>query len=361
MTAAPPVSAPHDALGHGARSRSAAGADWDAVLTAASSIPAAYTRALVEYQTRYMMDVVDEYVDLSAVLYNDARPVAVWPLCAYRRGQTWTLASQEGPVRAPLFAGHVTTRTRKRIVDSCRTFLTERAKALGVGHLRFTEAIRGEPFDAWHRSIVELGATTTLTHGVYVDLTLDLAEIRARMRDRYKSLVNKGLALWKVAVIEEDAPDVFDEFRLLHLAVAGRATRSRATWDIQQAAIASGDAFLVTLRDDVGKLVGGGLFHVSRTDGVYAVGAYDRSLFEMPLGHTVQWKAIETMKRRGLSWHFIGIRSYPQDRPEPTPKELQIGHFKEGFATHVFPHLELACELSNLDRDRDRDREREAE
>jgi lipid II:glycine glycyltransferase (peptidoglycan interpeptide bridge formation enzyme) len=69
----------------------------------------------------------------------------------------------------------------------------------------------------------------------------------------------------------------------------------------------------------------------------------------MPVSHAVQWKAIETMKQRGLRWYFIGIRPYPQDVPTPTAKELQIGHFKEGFATHAFPHLELGCAVPSGD------------
>jgi len=138
---------------------------------------------------------------------------------------------------------------------------------------------------------------------------------------------------------------VWDEFRLLHLAVAGRATRSLQSWDAQLQAIAAQAAFLVYLRDPDGRMVGGGLFHISRDEGLYAVAAYDRALFDKPLGHVVQYQAILEMKNRHLRWYKLGSRVFPVDEPPPSAKELSIAEFKQGFASHVFPRIELykAC------------------
>jgi uncharacterized Fe-S cluster-containing MiaB family protein len=70
--------------------------------------------------------------------------------------------------------------------------------------------------------------------------------------------------------------------------------------------------------------------------GIYGVGAYKRELFDRPIGHGVQMKAIEFLKEKGCQWYEIGRRCYPVDRIKPTEKELSISHFKEGFATHKF-------------------------
>ena len=339
------VGAPLEALGHGARLLADAPADWATVLVGARRVPACYTRALLGYQARYVRDAVDAYEDRSVVLYHDGRPAAVWPLSLARRGDVWAVGSQEASVRLPLFAATVPERTQKKMSASCLEFVQQTARALSAPCFKLTEPCTGDPLGPLHRGAVELGAAIQVRHGLYVDLRLDLADIRARIRERYRSLINRASSLWNVDVVEGAAPEVFEEFRLLHLAVAGRATRSLATWELQRDALATGDAFLVTLRDPSGRLVGGGLFHLSRTDGLYAVGAYDRSLFDAPVSHAVQWKAIETMKRRGLLWYFIGLRPYPRDEPAPTPKELQLGHFKEGFATHVYPELELTISL----------------
>jgi hypothetical protein len=96
--------------------------------------------------------------------------------------------------------------------------------------------------------------------------------------------------------------------------------------------LGSGDAFLVGLRDPAAqRLVGAGFFQCTRDEGLYAVGAYDRALFDKPLGHAVQQRAIETMKARGLQWSRIGER-----QPAPTAKEVAIAAFKQGFASHQF-------------------------
>jgi FemAB family protein len=180
-----------------------------------------------------------------------------------------------------------------------------------------------------------------MSHGLYVDLSLSLDDIRLSFRKSYRPLISKGLAIWTTDVVERVDSEVLEDFRRLHLKVAGRATRSGRSWELQREAVASGDAFLVTLRDKAGALVGGGLFLLSGSEALYAVGVYERDLFQMPLGHVVQYKAIETMKRLGLRWYFIGARPYPGDSPSPTEKEVQIGEFKEGFSTHCYPHFIL--------------------
>ena len=92
-------------------------------------------------------------------------------------------------------------------------------------------------------------------------------------------------------------------------------------------------------------MVGGGLFHVTRDECEYAVGAYDRSLFDKPLGHVVQYHAIEEMKRRNIRWYKLGPRFYPADVPHPTQKELSIADFKQGFASHIFARFDIRHQI----------------
>ncbi len=87
----------------------------------------------------------------------------------------------------------------------------------------------------------------------------------------------------------------------------------------------------------MGQMVGGGFFSTSRDEGQYSVGAYDRSLFDKPLGHVVQYRAIEEMRGRGIRWYKLGARPYLSDIPIPTDKEMSISDFKQGFASHIFP------------------------
>jgi FemAB family protein len=174
---------------------------------------------------------------------------------------------------------------------------------------------------------------------LYTDLTASLADIRAAIRKSYRPLISSGLKLWRVAVMDTASlqQEVWAEFRELHKTVSGRVTRSDDSWRCQLAMIADGGAFLVYLQDAAsGRMVGAGFFQFTRDEGLYAVAAYDRTLFDEPLGHVVQYRAIEELKGRGLRWYRIGERHYPRDHPEPTQKQLAIASFKQGFASHMF-------------------------
>ena len=69
---------------------------------------------------------------------------------------------------------------------------------------------------------------------------------------------------------------------------------------------------------------------------------FKSSLFDKPLGHLVQYRAIEELKKRGIRWYKIGTRPYISDIPKPTEKEISIGEFKQGFASFLFPRYHLA-------------------
>jgi FemAB family protein len=96
-------------------------------------------------------------------------------------------------------------------------------------------------------------------------------------------------------------------------------------------------AILISIRDpESHKMVGAGFFQYSSSEGLYSVGAYDRSLFDKPLGHAIQQRAIEILKSKGIEWYHIGERHYHQSPHHPSAKEVAISEFKQGFASHIF-------------------------
>lgn len=316
--------------------------DWDHVLANADYAPVAYTRSMVSYQSSYMAERSDKFIDLSLVLYHDNRPVGVWPLNMRYAGGAWSCCSNEGPVYAPLLVKGLAERSGKAVIGSCLDALDALCRMSGQNVWKCVEFVGRGGVDHWHRKIMERGAVIRrVSHDLFVDLSMSLEHIKSNIRKSYKSLLSTGDRLWQSSVLKSVGYDVFAEFRELHCQVAGRSTRSIETWNLQEQAVNKGDAFLVVLRDDKGVMVGGGLFHVSGSEGLYAVGVYDRKLFDRPLGHIVQMKAIEYMKTLGLRWYKLGERFYPSDVINPTEKEISISRFKEGFATHVFLKLFL--------------------
>lgn len=129
---------------------------------------------------------------------------------------------------------------------------------------------------------------------------------------------------------------------MLHKTVAGRVTRSDESWDIQYQMIEAGNVFFVSVVDIQSlKLVGGSLFQITQHEGFLSVAAYDRSLFDKPLGHPSQHLAIEYVKSLGLNWYRLGEKLYPQSNLLPDQKEIDIAHFKEGFCSKIFPRMIL--------------------
>jgi FemAB family protein len=170
-----------------------------------------------------------------------------------------------------------------------------------------------------------------------------MAAIRNTFRKSFKSLINKGLTLFDNEVLDarQLSRSIWEEFKNLHLEVAGRKTRNEASWDKQYEMVLSGSAFLVTARDRAsGRMIGAGFFQYTRDEGQYAVAAYDRNLFDQPIGHALQQLAIERMRALGLKWYKIGERRFTHELPSATRKEIAISEFKHGFASHVFMRLE---------------------
>lgn len=238
----------------------------------------------------------------------------------------------------PLFRAGLAPRSSKAMISTALRYIDGLGAVCAFQEWSSVDSFRGaHGMGKWHTQRMRSGAAPVLCHELWIDLAPGYEAIKSGLRKSYKSLINSGLKLWEVGVLDREDAGVWSEFRELHRIVAGRVTRSAARWDMQLRAIGRSAAFLVHLRDPDGRLVGGGFFCVSRDEGVYAVAAYDRNLFDKPIGHVVQAEAIQEMIKRGIKWYRIGFRPYPANQPAPTAKELAIAEFKEGFASHCLP------------------------
>ena len=162
-------------------------------------------------------------------------------------------------------------------------------------------------------------------------------EVWSKIRKSYKPLINKAKETWESEIITRPSENEWKEFSNFHEVVSGRQTRSLQTWEIQRQWIWEGSAFAIFLRDSHNKLIGAGLFTHNQHQANYFTGVYDRTLFDQPVGHLVQWEAILELQRRGVATYRIGERSYVGLLPAPTDKDLAISFFKEGFATKTAP------------------------
>ena len=327
---------------------------WQEITSELPYVPVAYTQDSLDYQYAYMSAFAEELIDLSVVLYQKDNPIGFWPLSLRKKDGTYEFATNQGPVLPPVYLAAISDRIIKKYDSLCleamKTFYEKIKNTICINSrwqtkVSFCTTQLMPQTMLWEQKCMLLGAVPQVYHDLYVDLLKSLEDIHRTLRKSYRSLINEGERLWQVDIHDTVSDEVFEEFHQLHIAVSGRVTRPQNTWDLQRKAINEGQDFLVTIRDSGQVLRGGGLFECSTTEGSYAVGAYDRSLFDKPLSHVVQWTAIKHLKELGKKWHYVGQRFYPSDVPSPTDKELQIAYFKEGFATDTALALLLNMNL----------------
>lgn len=183
------------------------------------------------------------------------------------------------------------------------------------------------------RLLLDLGGTAAARFSQVIDLSVPEPQLRSQIRKSYKSLINWGAKNLKLRLLDPASvtPAAIEEFRQLHIEVAGRETRTKRSWEIQLEMIQQNEAFAI-LGDLDGALVTAALFVHSPKYCLYGVSASKRELFEKPLGHIILWTAIQQAKKIGCKYFESGEQYFPnQGTPPPTGKELNISAFKKGF------------------------------
>jgi len=320
---------------------------WNRVLDNAEYVPFAYLENSIHFQIALQTGNGVSLSDISVIIIHDNKSIAAWPLLYKMENGEAAIMSFGAMVLPPLFVADTAWVSKKKIIKECIDVLIGICKQAHIKKI-FSEEVflNTKEISDWHYEFIRKEAVAKVKYDLYVDLGLGLEKIKNRFRKSYKSLISTGLKTWQVGKLDTDDSATWEAFRQLHIQVTGRETRTKQSWDIHYEAIKNKKAFLIYLRNDSGEMVGGGFFIHSGQECFYGVGAYNRSLFDKPLGHVVQYVAIEEMKKRRLQWYKVGTRSFPTDMPTPTEKEISVTEFKEGFATNIFPKylLELPCD-----------------
>jgi len=313
---------------------------WQSVLSQCKTAPSIFHLFnTTQYYAAYFSE--NNAINLSIVLYNNKQAVGIMPLMVHQNAQLqWVLSSNGVEIVEPIFIPTLARKVKKRFESQLSKLIYSLSNTLNISCCQFAN-MEYDQLTSWHLMWIDKANKVFSTHHLLVDLSLPIEEIRLKFRKSFKPLINKGLREWKVEVHEQVSNETFEQFRLLHKEVAGGSTRPIDSWDVQQKQVDSLESFLVTISDETENLVGVGLFTYSRYQGLYCVGAYKRELFDKPLGHVVQMKAIELLKNKGVRWYEIGQKHLKIDETPATDKELSISHFKEGFSTHVIARQHL--------------------
>jgi FemAB family protein len=316
---------------------------WNATYECLTYRPVSYLASVLDYQLAYQRYRGGNWGDFSCVLRSNGHPVAIWSIISASSAVATDSNALGLLVMPPLFVGDCSASIRKKYSAECLRITGRIATKLGLVEWQSTSTFAARAsIDDWQVTAMGLGAHCAVNHQLYVDLGMPITQIKSGFRKSFRSLVTSGERLWNVGILRATGDsDIWDEFRLLHAEVAGQVTRSLESWQMLHDNLSNNEGFLVYLRGADNRMVGGGYFVCSTDEGVYAVGAYDRNLFDKPLGHVVQFQAIKEMQLRGCCWYHIGKRVFPGDEPVPSQKEMAISYFKQGFSSHVFPSFLL--------------------
>ena len=322
--------------------------NWDKCLAAMERnayVPWDYKESVLRYQEAYFKGVYEECMDMSMVLYRGGKPVGIWPVMVFRKDGKLQFGTTGGALLGPLFSFLPKAEGQRSVIENCLAALLSIPEA---DELLCAETVTDQGGGQWVRKIMEHGGRAQAPEWqVFADLNLSHEEIQSRIRRTNKYSVAKGQDEYDIEIWDETSDgldEAFEEFHRMHYEVAGRETRGQLTWDIQKEIIresseTKGWSFLVFIRDKASRqLAGSALFNTTPQTGFYCVAAYDRSRFSKPVGHIVQAVAMERMREKGVRWYEIGERIYPGDG-RAYDKLVDIGHYKEGFATHFFPKL----------------------
>ena len=319
-------------------------------------VPLGYKPSFIEYQKAYFSDIYNEYSDISVVLYRGGIPVGIWPLCLYRKEGHLYFGSSGGYLLEPYFVFLLKAEAQRHVIQGIMNVLTIIVNEYGdfCKDICSQITIMGEGSSQWQRKWMEQGAACLkTTWWAFADLSLSRDEIQSKMRRTNKYSIEKGRMDYDIEIYDSDTEELsraFEEFHKMHRTVSGRETRRQVTWDIQeesirQNGICAGNDFVIFIRDKASKaLAGSALFAATPQTGLYCVAAYDRERFSRPVGHIVQAVAMDYMKNKGVRWYEIGERTYPHDEGS-TQKLVNIGNYKEGFATHIFPKIVMQLGL----------------
>jgi FemAB family protein len=319
---------------------------WQKSLDNLSYIPVDYMHEVLDFQLAYEYSFGVDISDISMIIKYNNKPCVIWPLFYKLINNVPYFRTTSTSILSPLFTVDTPKNVRKLLSKELILIFEKICSATGVKSFTIDEIFQNKKeVSDWHYEMIRSGAFSTVRYDLFIDLSFEISGIKSIFRKSYKSLINKGLKLWNVEVLNYSDQNIWNEFKELHLRVTGRKTRSEYTWDLHLRYVGMGKAFLVYLRDLNGNLVGGGYFLYSSTECFYSVGVYDRSLFSEPLGHVVQFVAIEEMKKLNIPWYKLGVRNFQNYIPKPTEKEISISEFKEGFASHVAPRFLLTYNI----------------
>jgi hypothetical protein len=271
-------------------------------------IPATYTESMVNYYASYFKTYKH-----SCTLKENGKAIGFWP------------GLIQNQVYPPIFESEISKKVQRKHINDVMGYVDNHLSSYKIVDFSTDE------ISAWHQILLERAIKFKTQYYHYIDFTKPHS-----IRKSYRGLCNQNMAKF-TPIITTDSR-IIPEFRLKHIEVSGRETRSVKTWFEQAASMAIGEAFVVYIPG-----LAYSLFNYSKDECLYSVGVYDRNS-KAPLGHLTLKTAIEYARDiLGCTGFNLGEAKFTGD-----VKEMSISNFKAGFANQLRPKF-VSITLAFLD------------
>ena len=274
--------------------------------------------------------------DFSFGIELNGELIAIVPLFFNENNEGGSLNFFEGTILPPLLVSSISDKLKKEVCNLIIQKISGFSKEYRLyPPLFFDQMGPSVGLDIWHKILLDNQYQPHLTRELFTSLDLSYSEIKSHYRKSYKSLISKGNKLFTPFKMTHPDKSVWNAFKELHFKAAGRKTRSELSWEMLYDCIKSEKADFYFSKSKSDEMVGGSLILKNKYEAFYAVAAYDRELFHLPIGHQLQDFIIKDLLNSSLSWYRVGRYYLPYDFDNPTEKEVQIAQFKSGFSTHL--------------------------
>lgn len=313
---------------------------WNDVLENLEDAHFWYNNQELNYQKLVRLGEGHEDHDLSfTTLLNDI-PISIFAFSISKLKENYQLNSHGRPVLAPLFIKNCSEEIQEKITETCFKIcenITEKLK-IKKWHSNVFFNEKNELCD-WVKICEKRNFYFHKTFEAYVDLYSVKNDQKILQKKRVFKKVKENL--WSHSLLYSLENKEWNKFKLLHLKMAGKKTRSDKTWESQLNDINNKKGFVVFLYDKVNNLVGGNYYRYEKNSAVYAVGVNDRNLFPKPISHYSFYFGIKELSKKNVKWLLLGDIPRSEDFNHPSDKEISIGVFKKKMCTDIFTKLTI--------------------
>lgn len=316
-------------------------AQWDEAVAQLPDASFLYYSLAIDYYREYSPFLTE---DLSFLLLQNNRVCACVPLFLEEDQGTVMFSSAGSYGPAPLVDLSGSYKATEHFMSRAMEVLMRLAADHRVREIK----MRLDPLvnpEAAHKLLnynvlMKYGFENHSIHSRIVDLRQSEEELWSDLSKGTRGRIRQAQTLYRTEWYNGDAisKEAFLVYQDMHRLASGRVTRPQKTFDLMYEWIRAGKGFLQMVKLEDAYINATILYRQGKT-AYYASAADHPGIdFPKPVGHFAQWEMMRSLKREQVAFYETGWQQF-SDQPydHPTPKDINISHFKSLFGGYDVP------------------------